>query len=110
MHWITRTAVTAAAALTLALPATAIAAPNQATTPAPSSGILAPCNYTINANDVNIRYGPGTDYNVYKVKDKGAKVTGPSPCGPTVERTGYKWVQLYRGDRNGFVWVAANYV
>jgi hypothetical protein len=111
MHWITRTAATAGTTLALALPAAAAnAAPAQSTTPASSSGTLAACTYTINANDVQIHYEPDIHSRVYTTKNKGQRVTGPAPCGPTVSRTGYRWVQLSRGDGNGFVWVVANYV
>jgi uncharacterized protein YgiM (DUF1202 family) len=110
MYWITRIAAAAAATVALALPATANAAPVQSAAPESSSETLAACTYRINANDVNIRYGPGTDYGVYTTKDKGARVTGPAPCYGTVFRTGYWWVQLIRGDGGGYVWVAENYV
>lgn len=92
------------AATTLAL--TGVAAPADAATVHPADT----CHYTINGNNVNIRYGPGTEYNVYTTKNNGTPVTGPGPCGATVYNDGYGWVELTRGDGGGYVWVAAPFV
>lgn len=70
---------------------------------APAIVQAATCTYVINADGVNIRFGPGTNYGVYTVKKEGDIVTGP--C--AVTSTG--WVKLYKNG-GGYVYVYGIYV
>jgi len=89
MHWITRTAATAATTLALALPSVGVAQASSA--PAPTSTttvVAATCHYTVTGNGVAVRRSPDNTAHVIKRKNRGNHVTGPAAPSSTTAGTG----------------------
>jgi len=67
------------------------------------------CQYSIVGTNVRVRSGPGTNYDIVRIKQNGERVTGPIPCTGTVYADGYYWVKLYLGS-GGYGWTAEPYL
>lgn len=107
MHWITRTAATAATTLALALPSVGVAQASSA--PAPTSTttvVAATCHYTVTGDGVAVRRSPDRNADAIKQKYRGDHVTGPCR---SVFNDGRWWTEVYLGS-GGTAWMASAYL
>lgn len=102
--------VFAALLLTLAA-ALSLTATASATEKSDGATIAATCYYEVSgsAGTINIRTGPGTDYNIYTTKSSGEVVSGPCGYHYYLYRTGYWWTRLYKYD-GSYVYAASIYL
>lgn len=97
------TAATAAALLSAPLPAGAATAGEQAT-----AAVTATCRYVVNDTGVRARFGPGTNYGIYRVLSYGEVVTGP--CVRVWNSSEQRWwTRLYKAG-GGYVYTASVYL
>jgi len=107
LHWITRTAVTAATILALALPSVGVAQASSAPASTSMATVAAAtCHYTVTGNGVAVRRSPDSTAHVIKRKNRGDHVTGP--CN-TVFNDGRWWTQVYLGE-GGTSWMASAFL
>jgi hypothetical protein len=109
MHWIIRTATTAATALAIALPATGASAQAASTAAHPAmtaTMVAATCHYTVTGDGVAVRRAPDTSAHVIKRKNRGDHVTGPCV---QYFNDGRQWTQVYLGS-GGTGWMASAFL
>jgi len=108
MHWITRTAATAATTLALALPAVGIAQAGSVPAHTSSTTALAAatCHYIVTGDGVAVRPAPDRNTNAIKQKYRGDHVTGPCR---SVFNDGRWWTEVYLGS-GGTAWMASAYL